>query len=238
MEQNNNNNLPINADHPLESLTGKWSFDVDRHLESLVLARTLNLCLKIDEELINGDDEEAAQSGGYESDDIISLVKHLEANKEYITIGEFLNCFDHNSQAYNEISQATFGNVSDHNYEGVPKNDNDELTKLRLELLNLKNQMECQRLRQEEQNIKANVNNELASKANQNAQNLRENLQKIPALNNPLNNHLNSSVPLTNPSNSDLSAALNVLAQNTIRLIGSQYMVQNVPKITSFRNFG
>ena len=185
------------TEQSLNSLAGFWSFDVEKHLDALVPARTLNLCLKIDNILINFGKQ--GESGKYGQEDMVSLVRHLEAHSDIISIGEFMNCFDIASNTYNEISQAIFGNVSDQNLEGIPSTENDEMSKMRLELIRLKELVNVQQIRQEEQTknallnhnkINENSNNAayLANLANQNAQNLRNNEILIEAQNNSSTN--------------------------------------------------
>ena len=114
----------IPTELPLSSLSGCWTYNNDKHANAIVPSRLHNLCAKVDNILLNNNQNGAHK---YESKDMFSMIEYLNINSKEVVIGEFMNCFNIQSLAYNEISMAIFGNISNSQIEDVNAGKDDEV---------------------------------------------------------------------------------------------------------------
>ena len=124
-----------------------WTFDPNG-LQDLVLKRVQELC-RVTQNVVSvcGKDIEE-----YDIQCLESATKFLLNHDDHFTIAAFMNCLDIKSSSYDQLSKAIFGNTA--NTSSTKSNfvsDNDEVTKLRLELAEMKQLFKVQASKLQEQ---------------------------------------------------------------------------------------
>ena len=135
---------------PFSSLT-VWEFD-PRKLNDLRLDRVQELC-RVTHNVLTCVGKGGMNQDEYDINSLESATGFLLENKQHFSIAAFVNCLDISSVSYNEASKAIFGDTSNVSSSSNTKfcSDNDEVTKLRLEVQELKGLLQAQASKQKEQ---------------------------------------------------------------------------------------